>query len=259
LSNKLTHEQWSRLNRFVLDLNADRSREHFFTFCLEELPHLLGLSWVGWTEMNEHYPYVDVDVVEENVSDVRILDAVSSPPVNGSCSEKNALMPLPHDSLQRINQACELVSEQHLDLSHVYREATVHLDTLQGMYDDLYAEPDLRPNLTRKGEPSLSEEQRMMAELALEHLVIAFRHILSLEEDEQAQKLSWRQHHEAMIGLSPRQQEVLNHLLQGLPRKQIAEVMGLSIHTINEYIRSLYARLNVHSQAEVMALFSAAE
>ena len=38
-------------------------------------------------------------------------------------------------------------------------------------------------------------------------------------------------------------------------RPQIASHLSLSIHTVNDYVKRIYAHLGVHSQAELIARF----
>lgn len=56
-------------------------------------------------------------------------------------------------------------------------------------------------------------------------------------------------------GLSRRERDALDGLLSGLPHKQIAERLGLSPHTVHTYVKNVYKRYQVSSQAELMALF----
>lgn len=55
------------------------------------------------------------------------------------------------------------------------------------------------------------------------------------------------------VRLSPRLQQVASLLLQGRSRKHIAESTGLSAHTVDGYIKSIYADHGVCSQVEFMA------
>ncbi len=55
--------------------------------------------------------------------------------------------------------------------------------------------------------------------------------------------------------LSPRQREVLGALLRGLAEKQIADELGLSSHTVHDYVKVLYRRLGVRSRGELLARF----
>ena len=55
-------------------------------------------------------------------------------------------------------------------------------------------------------------------------------------------------------GLSPRQAETLNLLLQGQSEKQVARALGVSVHTVHVYVKALYRRFGVSSRAELLAL-----
>lgn len=54
-------------------------------------------------------------------------------------------------------------------------------------------------------------------------------------------------------GLSPRQRETLDHLLRGLPDKQIAAEMDLSVSTVRQYVRGIFRELSVKSRSELLA------
>jgi DNA-binding NarL/FixJ family response regulator len=55
--------------------------------------------------------------------------------------------------------------------------------------------------------------------------------------------------------LSPREREVLNGLAEGRAYKQIADGLGVSIHTVRNYIRRIYEKLHVQSRTEAVAKF----
>ncbi len=55
------------------------------------------------------------------------------------------------------------------------------------------------------------------------------------------------------IKLTPREQETLQHLSQGYRYEQVAERMGVTLSTVQSNIRSLYRKLNVHSQVQAIA------
>lgn len=55
--------------------------------------------------------------------------------------------------------------------------------------------------------------------------------------------------------LSQREREVLNGLSEGLAYKQIADQLGVSIHTVRNYIRRIYEKLHVQSRTEAVAKF----
>src|SRR5262249_1577954 len=53
------------------------------------------------------------------------------------------------------------------------------------------------------------------------------------------------------VRLSPRERETLLALLGGARRKEIARRMGVSLHTVNDYVKSLYRRLGVSGLPEL--------
>lgn len=55
--------------------------------------------------------------------------------------------------------------------------------------------------------------------------------------------------------LSVRELEVLHGLAAGQAYKQIADQLGVSIHTVRNYIRRIYEKLHVHSRTEAVAKF----
>jgi DNA-binding NarL/FixJ family response regulator len=55
--------------------------------------------------------------------------------------------------------------------------------------------------------------------------------------------------------LSVREREVLHGLAAGHAYKQIADQLGVSIHTVRNYIRRIYEKLHVHSRTEAVAKF----
>ena len=55
--------------------------------------------------------------------------------------------------------------------------------------------------------------------------------------------------------LSQREQAVLDCLAQGLPYKQIADQLGISINTIRTHLRHIYEKLHVQSRTEAVAKY----
>ena len=54
-------------------------------------------------------------------------------------------------------------------------------------------------------------------------------------------------------GLSPRETEVLQQMAEGLVNKQIAAALHVSIHTVTNHIRSIYAKLHVNTNTGAVA------
>ena len=54
-------------------------------------------------------------------------------------------------------------------------------------------------------------------------------------------------------GLTDREREILQVLVQDRTQKQIAEMLSLSPHTVDTHIRNIYAKLHVHSRGGAVA------
>lgn len=54
-------------------------------------------------------------------------------------------------------------------------------------------------------------------------------------------------------GLSDREREVLELMVQGLVKKEIADRMTLSYHTVDHHLRSIYTKLQVHTRGSAVA------
>ncbi|HQW91602.1 MAG TPA: response regulator transcription factor [Ferruginibacter sp.] len=54
--------------------------------------------------------------------------------------------------------------------------------------------------------------------------------------------------------LSPKETEVLKQLVQGLSYKMIADELSISYFTVNNHVKKIYEKLQVHSQGEAVAL-----
>ena len=54
--------------------------------------------------------------------------------------------------------------------------------------------------------------------------------------------------------LSPRETEVLDRLLEGHRVTSIADQLEVSEHTVRNHLKSMFRKLGVHSQAELVGL-----
>ena len=54
--------------------------------------------------------------------------------------------------------------------------------------------------------------------------------------------------------LSPKETETLKHLAEGLSYKMVADKMGISYFTVNNHVKKIYEKLQVHSLGEAVAL-----
>jgi len=57
--------------------------------------------------------------------------------------------------------------------------------------------------------------------------------------------------------LTPRQQEILEHLARGMLYKEIAAALGVSLETVNNHIRQIYRKLHIRSRSQAVAKFFA--
>ena len=55
--------------------------------------------------------------------------------------------------------------------------------------------------------------------------------------------------------LSTREREVLEHLAKGMPYKEIATLLSVSIDTVRVHIKGIYGKLHVHSRGEAVAKY----
>ena len=54
--------------------------------------------------------------------------------------------------------------------------------------------------------------------------------------------------------LSKRELEVVDLIARGYSNAEIANVLVISVHTVNDHTKKIYRKLNVHSRLEVVAL-----
>ncbi len=55
--------------------------------------------------------------------------------------------------------------------------------------------------------------------------------------------------------LSDREREVLDGMAAGQPYKEIADQLGVSVHTVRSYIRRIYEKLHVRTRTEAVAKY----
>ncbi|MGJ8656577.1 MAG: response regulator [Akkermansiaceae bacterium] len=57
------------------------------------------------------------------------------------------------------------------------------------------------------------------------------------------------------VALTPREQEVLDLLIEGKSYKLIGDELHVSIDTVRSHVRKVYSKLHIHSRAEIMQKF----
>lgn len=95
----------------------------------------------------------------------------------------------------------------------------------------------------RLGDPDFTER-----EISILHVV--------LTEIPWLHRMGWPEDRGATVPvLAPRARMVLNLLLSGLSRKEVAGQMGISMHTLGDYIKEVFKHFQVHSHAGLMRRF----
>jgi DNA-binding CsgD family transcriptional regulator len=49
--------------------------------------------------------------------------------------------------------------------------------------------------------------------------------------------------------------KTLEHTISGLTRKQVADILNVSLHTVKTHLESVYRKLKVHNKIEVVLKF----
>lgn len=58
-----------------------------------------------------------------------------------------------------------------------------------------------------------------------------------------------------LANLTRREHEVLELLSKGHPDKDIADQLGISIHTVHEHVRNIFEKLGAHNRTEAAVKF----
>ena len=59
-------------------------------------------------------------------------------------------------------------------------------------------------------------------------------------------------HSLALVALTNREQEILNHISRGYLDKEIADLLNISIWTVHNHVKSIYDKLGVHNRTEAV-------
>lgn len=100
----------------------------------------------------------------------------------------------------------------------------------------------------------LAESEGRLDRAQLERMIRSVSSSSSMDElveDHMNQRLA-----ELPGELTAREREVLRDFLRGFESRTMAERLGLSVHTIRNHLKSICAKLDVHSQAALRELFA---
>lgn len=70
-----------------------------------------------------------------------------------------------------------------------------------------------------------------------------------------SRKESDRQHKLEQFNLTKREKEILQLLIDGKSYKHIADICNISLQTLFTHTRNIYNKLNIHSRAEIAAMY----
>ena len=56
--------------------------------------------------------------------------------------------------------------------------------------------------------------------------------------------------------ITDRERTVIGHLRDGIPAKQIARRLDVSVHTVNEHLKAIYRKAGISSREEMVAVLS---
>jgi FixJ family two-component response regulator len=88
-----------------------------------------------------------------------------------------------------------------------------------------------------------------------EDLLDAVKRGIDRDERERNRRVRQDALHACFITLTPRERQVLQHVIQGKLNKQIAYDLNINERTVKLYRTSIKAKLNVHSTAELTTLW----
>ncbi len=115
-----------------------------------------------------------------------------------------------------------------------------HLNAVRYFENDFFSNAAF---CRKQGRPPFSERDR-----ALLHRALAGMKLMHIAAGQAVPP-------HVLTSLTPRQRTVLLMLLDGLPRKAIAEQLSISEHTVNEHTKQLYKQFKVNSAIELAAMF----
>jgi len=94
----------------------------------------------------------------------------------------------------------------------------------------------------RIGRPAFHGRERQLVGLAVGQVRWLHRHGVELRKIRHA------------VGLAPRTREALVHLLAGESKKGVAALMGISEHTVGDYLKQIYKHFGVRGRAQLFAV-----
>lgn len=100
---------------------------------------------------------------------------------------------------------------------------------------------------------AIPDDDRQVARWAARLLARGIRYSRRLDEGNHQRTYEDVQAMLERTPLTPRERDVVGRLLSGASTRQIAESTGLTVATVNTYLKRIFAKLGVHSRVELVA------
>ena len=152
---------------------------------------------------------------------------------------KKAKESLEHTTMDEVDMDPEGLAFRG-DLGHLWKATGFGPTILSGIFidDDSMSVIAIYRN---EDQPQFTPREKMIAHVILEKVTWLHR-------------LGWVSEHGVCIpSLSPKRRLLLNLLLEGLSRKQVADELGVSIQSLKKPIQELYQLFAVHSHPELIS------
>ncbi|NRB74968.1 MAG: hypothetical protein HRU46_11470 [Verrucomicrobiales bacterium] len=239
----LSHAQWERINFLTFEVHAASSEDDLIHLVTEVMPLVIGNCYICWNEYNEK---VQVNrVITTQSHDEAVAPHVST--INAAMATHPIIEGLGmldgKEPETGVHSITDFVSNSEWKERAMYREAYRHVEADHQLLSQLTFNPRHGACLTINSPRPFPEEQRMMVEILGQHLMLAYqKHAVPAD------------YRSELLRLSPRLQTATRLLIQGYSRKEVASQMNISVHTVNDYAKSIYEKFRVHSQSELICL-----
>lgn len=100
---------------------------------------------------------------------------------------------------------------------------------------------------------ALTEDDKRLARWGSRQLARGIRYARRLDDNNLQRTYEDVQAMLERTPLTPRERDVVGRLLSGGSTRQIAESTGLTVATVNTYLKRIFAKLGVHSRVELVA------
>ncbi len=237
-------QRWNILSELIVRIHSAESEIELVKVMTEDLPEVLGRgTFVCWNEHQEKMNLSRLFATESHsVELATYTESLNATFDSHPFVEEFDLMN-GNDPGIGVFTYRNLAKTTRWDEIAIYREVYRPLEMKDQLIASFHFEESHFCNLTINGSSPFSKsDEHLMSEL-LPHIKLAHR------------KLALPAPLRKVIGtLSSRRKQVTALLNQGRSRKEIASLLNLSIHTVNDHCAAIYEQFGVHSQPELIVL-----